>query len=368
MRVIASAAVSSDGYMDDCTPQRLVLSCAEDWAEVHAIRASCDAILVGAETVRRDNPALMIRDEKLRCRRKLCGMSPDIVKVVVSGSGRLDAGLRFFTEGEGVRKIVITSEQAVVDDALRRVAQVIRLSHITACSIIDVLEDEGVETVLVEGGAKIMKMFFDEDAVDDMRLAVAPITVGDDAAPRLPYYGELPFEWRCFDRCRRQVGNMTVCEYAVHVPSEGGLTAIDMRRLGRAIDVSRQSPPCATAYRVGCVVAAGDREYEGYTHETGPANHAEEEALAKALDDGAELRGATVYTSMEPCSKRSSKPVSCTELLLRCGVSRVVYACAEPDCFVQFDGFNILRMSGIEVVSGFMFAPFVRDINAHLTA
>ena len=54
MRVIASAAVSSDGYMDDCTPQRLVLSCAEDWAEVHAIRASCDAILVGAETVRRE--------------------------------------------------------------------------------------------------------------------------------------------------------------------------------------------------------------------------------------------------------------------------------------------------------------------------
>ena len=48
--------------------------------------------------------------------------------------------------------------------------------------------------MLVEGGAKIMKKFFDEDAVDDMRLAVAPITVGYDAAPRLPYYGALPFE------------------------------------------------------------------------------------------------------------------------------------------------------------------------------
>ena len=151
----------------------------------------------------------MSSDEEVRCRVKRCGMAPDIGKVVVSGSGRLDAGRRYFTEGEGVRKIIITSEQAVVDDALRRVAQVIRLSHITASSIIDVLENEGVETVLVEGGAKIMKMFFDEDAVDDMRLAVAPITVGDDAAPRLPYYGELPFDWRCFYRGFRQVGMMT---------------------------------------------------------------------------------------------------------------------------------------------------------------
>ena len=61
MKVIASAAVARDGCMDDCTPQRLVLSCAEDWQAVYALRAACDAILVGAETVRRDNPALMMR-------------------------------------------------------------------------------------------------------------------------------------------------------------------------------------------------------------------------------------------------------------------------------------------------------------------
>ena len=48
MEVIVSAAVSSDGYLDDCTPRRLVLSCAEDWAEVHRLRAWCHAILVAA--------------------------------------------------------------------------------------------------------------------------------------------------------------------------------------------------------------------------------------------------------------------------------------------------------------------------------
>ena len=94
MEVIVSAAVSSDGYLDDCTPRRLVLSCAEDWAEVHRLRAWCDAILVGAETVRRDNPSLVIRDAGLRIWREWLGMKPDLTKVTVTAGGSLDAGAR----------------------------------------------------------------------------------------------------------------------------------------------------------------------------------------------------------------------------------------------------------------------------------
>lgn len=60
MKVIVSTAVSSDGYLDDRSPDRLILSTPEDWAEVHRLRAACDAILVGAETIRRDNPSLLV--------------------------------------------------------------------------------------------------------------------------------------------------------------------------------------------------------------------------------------------------------------------------------------------------------------------
>ena len=62
MRVILSAAVTADGYLDDNGPGRLVISTPGDWAAVLRLRAGCDAILVGAETVRRDNPALSLRD------------------------------------------------------------------------------------------------------------------------------------------------------------------------------------------------------------------------------------------------------------------------------------------------------------------
>lgn len=60
MKVTVSTAVSADGYLDDRSPDRLILSTPEDWAEVHRLRAACDAILVGAETIRRDNPSLLV--------------------------------------------------------------------------------------------------------------------------------------------------------------------------------------------------------------------------------------------------------------------------------------------------------------------
>ncbi|MDE5708762.1 MAG: dihydrofolate reductase family protein, partial [Alistipes sp.] len=62
MYVTLSVATTADGYMDDSTPDRLLISTPEDLAEVYRLRSEHDAILVGAETLRRDNPALLLRD------------------------------------------------------------------------------------------------------------------------------------------------------------------------------------------------------------------------------------------------------------------------------------------------------------------
>ena len=79
MIVWASAAVSLDGYIDDTTSRRLVLSGTKDWEQVRALRAECDAVLVGAETIRKDNPALVTRSEKLREKRTAQGKPADPV-------------------------------------------------------------------------------------------------------------------------------------------------------------------------------------------------------------------------------------------------------------------------------------------------
>lgn len=85
------------------------------------------------------------------------------------------------------------------------------------------------------------------------------------------------------------------------------------------------------------VTASGER-FTGYTHETSATHHAEQEAVAKALAAGADLRGAAMYSSMEPCSCRRSEPESCSDLLVRLGFARAVFALYEPDCFVRCQG------------------------------
>jgi riboflavin biosynthesis pyrimidine reductase len=61
MRVIVSVAISLDGFIADDSSQRLVLSSPEDFDAVYRLRAESDAILVGGETVRVDNPSLATR-------------------------------------------------------------------------------------------------------------------------------------------------------------------------------------------------------------------------------------------------------------------------------------------------------------------
>jgi hypothetical protein len=73
-KVTISAAITIDGFLDTVDEERLIISSAEDMEEVHRLRARSDAILVGAETIRRDDCSLTARgdfavgDQPLRVR------------------------------------------------------------------------------------------------------------------------------------------------------------------------------------------------------------------------------------------------------------------------------------------------------------
>jgi diaminohydroxyphosphoribosylaminopyrimidine deaminase/5-amino-6-(5-phosphoribosylamino)uracil reductase len=147
------------------------------------------------------------------------------------------------------------------------------------------------------------------------------------------------------------------------------LADADRHWLGAAIDLSRLSPPSPTHYAVGAVIVDryGAVLATGYTGETDPAHHAEEAALAKLAGlTSADLAGATIYTSMEPCTVRRSRPTSCTRLILAAGIGRVVLALREPALFADCDGVRTLRRAGVPVHEHADLAGPVRDINAHL--
>ena len=197
MDIILSVAVSLDGFIDDDSDERLVLSSEEDLADVHALRAECDAILVGSGTVRTDNPSLITKSDMLRDLRLAEGKPADPLKVTVTQSGNLDPGARFFQDGAG-EKLVYCPDDMVegLQAKLGDFAEVAGLGEvpILAADMAGDLEQRGIGKLLVEGGAQMLNLYFVEGVGQSLRLAVAPFFVQAESAPRFGAGGNLPFD------------------------------------------------------------------------------------------------------------------------------------------------------------------------------
>lgn len=131
--------------------------------------------------------------------------------------------------------------------------------------------------------------------------------------------------------------------------------ALGLARL--AIGLSDPNP------RVGCVIVrSGDGSIlgEGHTQRAGEA-HAEVMALRAAA--GHDVRGATAYVSLEPCSHQGRTP-PCCDALIGAGITRVVAASEDPNPKVAGQGFARLRAAGIEVqVLGGEFHQVTAELN-----
>jgi riboflavin biosynthesis pyrimidine reductase/pyrimidine deaminase RibD-like protein len=339
--VLLSAAMSIDGYLDDATDQRLVLSNDADWDRVDEVRAGCDAILVGAGTVRRDNPRLVIRSPARRARRVAEGLPADPVKVVLSRSGDLDPEAAFFTVGDGEKLVYADIDTMLADLAAR-----------------------GVRRLMVEGGTGTHTSFLTRGLADELHLVVAPFFVGDHAAPRLVHDGRFP--WHRDRRATlaevRRIGNVVLHRYLL---SE---REVDRYWLEQAVELARRCPPSDTAFAVGAIVvdAHGEEIARGYSRETDDRVHAEEAALARLDPADPRLANATIYSSLEPCSRRRSRPRTCTRLILDAGIPRVVFALREPPTFVDGEGAELLAAAGRVVLERPDLAGGVREVNRSL--
>ncbi|MEV5412523.1 deaminase [Thermopolyspora sp. NPDC052614] len=142
----------------------------------------------------------------------------------------------------------------------------------------------------------------------------------------------------------------------------------DRRRLALACDLARLCPPSDTAFSVGAVVVSADGEEmaRGHSRERDPHEHAEEAALAKIDPADPRLTSATVYSSLEPCGRRKSRPLTCAELIIAAGIRRVVFAWREPAVFVEGTGAGRLAAAGVTLVEIPDLADRAREPNAHL--
>ena len=133
------------------------------------------------------------------------------------------------------------------------------------------------------------------------------------------------------------------------------MMALALQEAGKATMETSPNP------KVGCVLLKnGELIGQGHTQKVGQA-HAEVMALRDAASKGHDVRGATAYVTLEPCSHFGRTP-PCANALIEAGVARVVAAIEDANPQVAGRGFAMLRDAGIEVVHGLMAAE-AREMN-----
>ena len=221
---LLSCCVSIDGYIGSAA-SRLLLSNDADFDRVDAVRASCDAILVGAETVRVDNPRLVVRSEARREDRAARGLPESPIKVTVTRRAELDSRADFFHAGDAEKIVYCSSSRA--DHARERLGPVATVvdagDSIEMRTLSSDLATRGVERLMVEGGGTVHTQFLTDDIVDELQLTVAPVFVGDSDATRFVRDGMFP--WNPARRAElvdvQKLGDVVLLRYALSARFDG---------------------------------------------------------------------------------------------------------------------------------------------------
>jgi 5-amino-6-(5-phosphoribosylamino)uracil reductase len=216
---ILSCGMSLDGYLDTADNERLVLSNEADLERVDAVRAECDAILVGAATVRNDNPRLLVRSRALRQQRRARGLGETPMKVTITEQADLDACNSFFATGDSDKLVYCAS--GAVPAAHRRLGTVATVidggQPVDLSQMVQDLFDRGVRRLMVEGGGRIHTQFLTADLADELHLVIAPFFVGNSRAHR--FVGDGAFPWNPSRRANlaetRQIGDVVLLRYAL---------------------------------------------------------------------------------------------------------------------------------------------------------
>lgn len=202
------------------TDTRLLLSNDADFDRVDEVRASCDAILIGANTIRRDDPRLLVRSTERQQQRQLRELPAHPTKVTLTGSGDVSPTARFFTVGD-TEKLVYTASSMVdsVSERLGAAAMVVDAgAPLDLHMVLADLADRKIERLMVEGGSAVHSLFLTAGVVDEIHLVIAPFFVGDHRAPRFVGPGEFPrnADNRMMLAEARQIGDVVLLRYLLH--------------------------------------------------------------------------------------------------------------------------------------------------------
>lgn len=176
-RVIWKVATSLDGRIATSSGESQWITGEAARRQGHVLRAQCDAILVGVETVLADDPRLTVR---------LAEGGRDPLRVVLDSRLRTPAFARLATPNT----LILTT----IEPQARGEAEVVRVranaqGRPDVAAVLALLAERGVRTLLVEGGGRVAASFMTAGVVDAIEWFRAPVLLGGDGRPCLAALG-----------------------------------------------------------------------------------------------------------------------------------------------------------------------------------
>ena len=180
--VLAKFAVSLDGKIATSTGDSRWITSPRSRQYVHQMRKASDAIIVGVNTVIKDDPKLTVRDSRDN------PLIHQPLRVIMDSKGRTPADSQLFKE-LGHTVVAVTSAGAPNLAALTATgAEILELpmtkdGGVDPCALLQALGVRGIVSMMIEGGGQVLGSFFDLDQVDKVVAFISPMVIGGSSAP-----------------------------------------------------------------------------------------------------------------------------------------------------------------------------------------
>lgn len=182
-----NVAVTADGKMDTFERRGAAISSPRDKERVDRLRAQSDAVMVGGNTLRDEDPKLTVKSAALRAEREQRGLPPNPAKVGIASCLDLRPASAFLTAGPAKVFLFTTpqTDEAQIAMLRSRGAEVFvhNAPRVDLAAALATLKAHGIQRLMVEGGGTLIFELLRLGLVDELTLFVAPMIFGGASAP-----------------------------------------------------------------------------------------------------------------------------------------------------------------------------------------